>query len=258
MRYTHTTSRFTDIDLDTKALAPINDYSSHPLVSLEQALEPILPLIDRLSSYIESAKACCYFPSKHGLTRDESAAIYLYTMEGEGGDNCFYRVLNQTLRGANQHGVKPWFAYLKLFNTALGKLPPLKGGIWRGVPGDMTKSFKKDQVLTWWSVNSCSSSVDVVKKFLSTYSTLFLIEAVNGKDVSAYTSYPDENEVLLRPGTQLLVKSNALDHPGGLLVVHLVELTDEQLPSSPKPRPKIQNRADGNASGESYMYFRTL
>ena len=60
-----------------------------------------------------------------------------------------------------------------------------------------------------------------------------MIEAVNGKSVSGYTVYPNENEVLLAPGTRLCVVSNALDHVGGLHVVHLKEVADqngEQLP----------------------------
>jgi hypothetical protein len=80
-------NRFTDIDLDNKELTPICGYWNHPLVSLEQALEPILPRIDQLDRSIKEAKKFCHYPSEHGLTRDESAAIFLYTIEGS--DNCF-------------------------------------------------------------------------------------------------------------------------------------------------------------------------
>lgn len=48
-----------------------------------------------------------------------------------------------------------------------------------------------------------------------------MIEAVNGKSVAGYTSFPQENKVLLLMGTQLGVKSKALDHADGLHVVHL-------------------------------------
>jgi hypothetical protein len=105
----------------------------------------------------------------------------------------------------------------------------VKGAVWRGVPLDIGKNFTENQVFTWWSVSSCSSSVDVIKGFLGTNkaSTLFLIEAVNGKSVSGYTEFENEDEIILRMGTQLRVKNNVLDHPNNSHVVHLVEIVDE-------------------------------
>jgi hypothetical protein len=237
-------SRFVDNEFDTKTLSPINGYWSVKLVTLEQALKPFIPHIEQLDRSIREAKKHCHFPSEHGLTHDESAALYLYTMEG--GDNSFYRVLNQALRSEDRPALKPWFPYLKLLDTALRKLPTVSGNIWRGVLGDICQDLKKNEDLIWWNVSSCSLSVDVIKDYLSpeTHSTLFLIEAVHGKDISRYTNYPDEDEVLLGPGIQLRVKSNATDLPGGLNVVHLAEVNDddsEELWPSPEihvlPKP---------------------
>ena len=144
----------------------------------------------------------------------------------EWGKESFYRVLNRALRSEDRSSLKPWFAFLKLFDTALGKLPNERKVIWRGVRNNISQKFKSDEEYTWWSVNSCSASVSVVKNFLSTNSTLFLIEAKNGKDISNLTNYPNEDEVLLGPGTKLRVVGDALDHAGGLHVVHLREVTD--------------------------------
>ena len=104
----------------------------------------------------------------------------------EWGDTALYRILNNALRSENRQALKIWFPYLKLFDTALDKLPTVNGVVWRGVSLDIGKNFTKNQVFRWWSVNSCSASVDVIKNFLGTNiaSTLFLIEAVNGKKVS--------------------------------------------------------------------------
>ncbi len=103
----------------------------------------------------------------------------------------------------------------------------MKKVIWHGVRHDVSKELKENQELTWWSINSCSSSVNVIKNFLDHNSTLFLIEAINGKDVSGFTNYPNEDEVLLGSGTRLRVVSDTLDHIGGLHVVHLKEVTDK-------------------------------
>ena len=44
----------------------------------------------------------------------------------EWGNDSFYRVLNRALRSEDRSSLKPWFVFLKLFATALGKLPNLK------------------------------------------------------------------------------------------------------------------------------------
>jgi hypothetical protein len=113
----------------------------------------------------------------------------------------------------------------------------VRGSIWRGLNGDIGKNFKKNQELTWWSVTSCSLSVDIIKDFLAseTTSTIFMIEVVHGKNIAGYTNYSNEDEVLLSPGILLRVAANPLNHPGGLCLVHLIEMCDdrdEQLPSS--------------------------
>ncbi|CAF4092970.1 unnamed protein product [Adineta steineri] len=231
----HSTSRFVDVEFHNKKLSPICGYWNEKLVSLEDALKFIEPRSDELENSIKTAKKDCHFPSEHGLTHDESAAIFLYTMEE--GDHSLHRVLNQALRSEDRSVVKSWFPYLKLFDTALTKLPTVKKNIWRGVIGDISQYFNKNEELTWWSITSCSLSMLTIMHFLAseTTMTLILIEAVHGKYVTGYTKYPNEDEVLLGPGTQLRVVSDALDHPGGVNVVHLVEVSedsDEQLASA--------------------------
>jgi hypothetical protein len=249
----HTMSRFIDIEFDNKELPPICGYWAEKLVSLEQALAPVMHRIDQLDRSVKAAKKYCHFPSRHGLTLDESAALYLYTMEG--GDNSFYRVLNQALRSEDRRALQIWFPYLKLLDTALSKLPDIRRNIWRGVLGDIGKDFQKNEAFTWWNVSSCSLSVDVIKNFISsdTKSTLFLIEATHGKDISSYTNYPTEDEVLLAPGVQLRVVANALDHPGGLNIVHLLEVTDgddEHLPSAVPATKILSNSSEKDVSSE--------
>jgi len=251
-------NRFGDIDVSFKRLPPVYGYRSEKTVSIEKALEPIEPQIDQLPYYIKTAKKYCRFPSEHGLSKDESAAVYIYTMEW--GDTTLYRVLNKSLRSENRQALKIWFPYLKLFDTALDKLPTVKEILWRGVPLDIGTNFTKNQLVTWWSVNSCSSSVDVIKNFLGNdkSSTLFLIEAVNGKKVSGYTEYENEDEIILRMGTQFRVKSNALDHPNGSHVVHLVEVDDnddEPLASSMNEMHLAAKSSNKGASSKLFIYF---
>jgi hypothetical protein len=242
-------NRYTDIDLKNKRLPPVTGYWSEKLVSLEEALKPIESCIEELHRSTKAAKKYCTFPSKHGLTHDESAAVYLYTMEG--GQNSFYRVLNKALRSENRPALKPWFPFLKLFDVALKKLPTVNGSVWRGVPDNVIEEFTEGQVMTWWSISSCSQSVNVVQSFISSgkNSTLFMIEAVNAKDISSYSYYPNEKEVLLGLGTELRVKAGTMKHSGGLNIVHLVQLSDDDDEELPKTIDTIDLKSEAPVAG---------
>ncbi|CAF1468412.1 unnamed protein product [Adineta steineri] len=224
--------RFTNVDHKPTRLPPVYGYRTHPLLPLRQALEPILPHIIELDEFIQIAKTECHFPSEHGLTREESAAIYIYTMDW--GEQSLYRVLNGLLRINDRTVLVPWHNYLKLFDSALKKLPSHQISLWRGVNVDISKNFKEGEELTWWNITSSSSLLKVAKQFLGQSSTLFLIEAKNGKLISAYSNFPAENEVILGMGTRVRIVSDPLDS-SSLNVVHLVELldkNDEKLPST--------------------------
>jgi hypothetical protein len=248
---------FYDIECSSKRLPPIYDYHAEKLVSLEKALEPIESKIEDLPRYVKMAKKHCHYPSENGLTRDESAAVYIYTMEWN--ENSLYRVLNNALRSEQRHATKGWFPYLKLFDTALDKLPTFKGNVWRGVPVNIGKNFIKDQIITWWSFNSCSSSVDVIQSLLgkNTQSTLLLIETINGKRISCYGAYENEDEIILRMGMQLRVGSDRLKQSNSSYIVHLIEIDDDNdnkliTPITNEIHPAIKTSNNG-ASGKSLL-----
>ncbi|CAF4216308.1 unnamed protein product, partial [Adineta steineri] len=110
------------------------------------------------------------------------------------------------------------------FDVALQKLPTVRKNLWCGVPRDITTNFKKGDEFTWWTINSCSTSDNIVKDLLGPNSTLFLIEAKNGKDISSYANCP--NEVILCPGTRFRVVSDPIDQ-SPMHLIHLQEITDE-------------------------------
>ena len=222
-------SRFEDVDLENKKLPPIDGYENEPLVTLEEALQSVESLFNDLSCSIKEAKKYSTYPSNDNLSHDESAAIYLYTMDD--AENSLYRVLNAALRSENRQALVRWFGFLRLFDEALRKLPNVKGNIWRGVPGNVGEVFRKGEVLTWWGINSCSTSLHVIEKFLQSKmnSTIFMIEAIQGKDVSAYSYVKGEEEVILNFGTVLRVKSKTVEMHGGQIIVHLEELNGDDV-----------------------------
>ncbi|CAF3254994.1 unnamed protein product [Rotaria sp. Silwood2] len=114
--------RFSQLSISTSdPLRLIYGYLNEPLVSLEEALQPFHDQIDQLSHFIKEAKTECCYPSEHNLTRDESAAIYIYTMKW--ANNCLYDHLQEAWKTEDRATMKRWFKYLRLFQSAFDKLP---------------------------------------------------------------------------------------------------------------------------------------
>ena len=210
-------------DIPEKDLPPIFGLKSIRLATLAEATEGLESKILGLDEQVKWAQEKCKYPSPHGLTRDQSAAIFLYTMEGT--LDSLYDVLNRALRQRQRAILAPWLLFLKLFVIALEKCPTRTCNVWRGVKGDQRRLFSRGETFTWWSITSCSTRVSELRNFLSADGTLFMIEAVQGRDVSLYSAIPGEEEIILAPGTKFTVMDNSLEHETGLHVVHLKELS---------------------------------
>ncbi|CAF1035996.1 unnamed protein product [Adineta ricciae] len=178
---------------------PISGYELVPLQPLEVALQPVGNLIEDLDRNIWISKQHSK-SSSHGLTHDEAASITIYTMEMDG--NSLYRVLNKALRSENRDHIKPWLPYLKLFMTALNKLPSYQGVVWRGIQMDISNAYQRGTRGVWWGVTSATKDGSILENFMSHSSArvLFSIECKNGKYIREFSSYGEDNEVILMPG----------------------------------------------------------
>lgn len=211
-------------------LQPISGYASEPLLPLEEACEPLLDIVPRLSTYIWIAKQNSKDPT-HDLTQDESAAIHLYTMEWDSGDNqprgSLYAHLNRTLKEIDRTKLRPWFRYLKLFLTALVKLPlESRQTVWRGVRKNYSEDYPPGTEVTWWGFSSCTTSLSVLESDLYLGNvgtrTLFSIETTNARTIRAHSHFKVEDEILLLPGTVFEVKSRLNPAPD-LYLIHLCQ-----------------------------------
>ncbi|CAF0983062.1 unnamed protein product [Adineta steineri] len=204
--------------------SPILGYEDSPILTLEEAVEKLIPLVASVETCAKKAKEKDN-PHPDLLTQDESAAIHLYTMTS----SSFFSSLNNALRAKDRHALEPWFAYLKLFMTALKKLPstPTKTVVWRGVYGNVSSAFVKNKIEIWWSINSTSMDLLITQPFLDERGTLFAIEAMHGKDISQFSANPDEKEVILMPGTRVRARTDVLNFNDRLFIVHLHEVTPE-------------------------------
>ncbi|CAF3900021.1 unnamed protein product [Adineta steineri] len=197
---------------------PIFGYEDSPILTLEESVEKLIPLVPDVLAYVMTAKNK-YYRHSDLLKPDESAAIYLYSMPSS-----FFSSLNKALRAENRHALKPWFAYLNLFITALKKLPSIKAVVWRGVCGDVSSVFANNNIDIWWSVNSTSMDLKIVEPFLGESGTLFAIEVMYGKDISEFLASPEEREVILMPGTYVRARTEPLNFDNRLFVIHLDEV----------------------------------
>jgi uracil DNA glycosylase len=200
------------------AIAGILD---RPVMSFSAAVEPLVTLMPQLAYSVKRAND---FADKatSDLTRDEVAALYLYTAESD-----LYRKLNATLRDPDRSKVAAYFGYLRLFLKALARLQRNDASLWRGVAKDLRKEYALGRTVTWWGVSSCTSKLQVAKGFLGSKGKRMLFEvkprsAVSIKPFSAFTG---EEEYVLAPGTQLKVLS-VMSEADGLVTVQLEELAD--------------------------------
>jgi hypothetical protein len=219
--------RFGDLTLDNKPLPACYGYLSSKLVSLEEAIQPLQNHLEKIEQFAKLSKKHCKFPNENDLSKEESAALYLYTME-MGDNKNVYASLNRILRDENRNKIKPYFSYLKLLHAGVSKLQSVKERVWRAVKENVSDKFKKGATFTWWTVTSCSKELGTTESFLGKDGgTVFSIDCINGKLIQDYSANPSEEEIILMPGTKLKVVSNPINR-GGLAIIQLKEVEDEE------------------------------
>ncbi|CAF1367724.1 unnamed protein product [Rotaria sordida] len=212
-------------------IAPIGGYEKMPLVSLEQAVEPLVSILPAVQSHAYVCKQICENPDD-GLTQDESASIMLYTMGWEPLDECLYFVLNNTLRSSErQQKLKLWYLFMRLFLNALSRLPSISIHAYRGVKLDLSNHYIEGKTIVWWGFSSCTTVVNILdsKHFLGKTGerTLFTLQCLSAKAIGKHSYYPNEDEVLLMAATQFKVIGCL--NQGDL---HLIQLKETQPPFS--------------------------
>ena len=214
-------------------LTPILEYADEPLLPLLEACAPLTDIIYNLLFYAQLALSETPEQPPDGLTIDESAAIRLYTIEWEENQRSLYSILNHTLKKDDRDKLQPYFKYMKLFLTALAKLPCVPQlTIWRGVTKDISAQFSSGTMVIWWGFSSCTTALPVLENnmYLGNAGdrTLFSVEAINGRTVRAHSHFVTEDEILLLPGTQMIVQSQFSPAPD-LHIIHLKQVVPEEV-----------------------------
>jgi hypothetical protein len=214
-------------------LGPIVGYAEEPLLSLAEACVPLIDIIHDILVYVQMVLDDTPAQPPDGLTIDESAAIRLYTIEWTGKRRSLYSMLNRTLKKDSREHLRPYFKYMKLFVTALVKLPCIPPStVWRGVTKNASAEFPPGISVTWWAFSSCTTELTVLENNMylgNTGSrTLFSLEARNGRTVRAHSHFVTEDEILLLPGTHMIVQSQFSPAPD-LHIIHLKQVIPEEV-----------------------------
>ena len=211
-----------------KILSPMAGLMNLPVCSLEKALRGLDDIIPELEQHVAIVTKKCK-EATDGLTPDESAAIMIYTLEWEPRDSSIYNILNQTLRSESGHALKKWFPYLRLLLHALNKLPLYRGTVCSLIRADTTNGYKIGEQITWWGFSTTTDNRSVFESFhflpQDDARTIFSIECQNGKSIGKYSYFPNEEEILLLPGSQFVVSDISYTE-NGLRLIRLQEIGD--------------------------------
>ena len=215
--------------------APIHGYEQMPLLSLDEAIHPLVSLVPELKEMLRQVKERCR-EAKDGLTVNESASIMLYSMEWTPKEDSFSRILNKTLRNENREPLKPWYLYLRLFMKALAKLPSIHCYVYRGVAGDFSDEYVPGKTFVWWSFSLCARSIEILEEEpdygRSRQRTRFKIECRSGKDIRQHAFGSIETEILLLSAQRYKVIAS-LDSGHDLRIIQVKEIDSNSAPAPP-------------------------
>ena len=186
-------------------------------------------------------------PDPHSLTRDEIAAVNMYTQDGwQGPQTSLFRPLNAALRSEARTDVKMYWGYIRLLQHALFKLPKDESGVlfrgiklnWPNAPTleqyreEMVRKQTQEEEEIWWGFSSTSTSLSAVRAFLGEQGSRVIFTLDGGssaRDVRRYSHFQEgyavpEDERLLPCGTAFHIKS--ADIIGEVLMVSLRQTDD--------------------------------
>ena len=214
-------------------LSPIVGYAVEPLLPLAEACAPLTDILYDLPFYVKMALDETPEKPPNGLTIDESAAVRLYTIEWSKPHRSLYSMINHTLKKDDREHLRPYFKYMKLFLTALIKIPCAPPStIWRGITKNMSAEFPPGTPVTWWAFSSCTTSLTVLENHMYLGNTgdrtLFSVETINGRTIKDHSHFVTEDEMLLLPGTYMVVQSQLSPAPG-LYIIHLKQVIPDEI-----------------------------
>ena len=134
--------------------------------------------------------------------------------------------------------------------------------VYRGVKADISMSYLKGRIITWYSFSSCTCDLEVQNIFLGQVGprTLFHIELTTGrgKMIQKYSQLAHEQEVLLPPCSCFEVLG-VVDMGNQLTMVHMKELPPAEviLSFDCEPQPDSKPNSAALALGQQ-VYVKAV
>jgi hypothetical protein len=151
----------------------------------------------QLTRYCTSA-ATYYSRTPHDvLSQSEIMALLFYTSQG-------YKEINQHFRGhIGEAGDHIWVTMSKLILDGVKKLPPFQGPVSRiaSLSDQDLLPFFPGNVVEFRSFTSAMLESHASLKGIGLSNTIFYITSKNGRQISSYSIFPDEQEILFLPRT---------------------------------------------------------
>jgi len=125
--------------------------------------------------------------------------------------NVLFKKINNMLISRNINQINPWKSFLYYLLSGINKLPMKKETAYRVLDRPITelsKQYQKGSKICWIGFTSTILSKDVMKYFVDEQNkkgTFMMINIIEGRDISAFSLFPDEAELLLLPNSQFMV-----------------------------------------------------
>ncbi|CQD15616.1 ADP-ribosyltransferse [Mycobacterium lentiflavum] len=156
-------------------------------------------------------------PNAHEpLSSDHLAALADYTGSG-------YQDLNHGLRNGTVDASQA--ARVDALNRALEKLPTYEGTVIRGsdLPDEVLAQYKPGEVFTELGFLSTTTDVAVARSPVFSGNVEFQIVSTSGRDVSSFSMFPEEQEILFPSGSRFYVVDKVMDPVTGRTIIKMLE-----------------------------------
>ena len=195
-----------------------------PLLPLPAACALLRPHLAGVDAAVEASLAAAARRPHGGLSLDEAAAVHMYSANTNG----LFRALNTALRQTDVRGAtRAYVGYLRLLGAALGKMTAVERALYRGVPDDLSSSYREGEEVVWWAVSSCTTNRSIATEYMSDCAgagaprTLFCVLQHSAVPIRHLSAYQREEEFVLQPGTRLTVQRVHRDDASNLVEVEL-------------------------------------
>lgn len=135
------------------------------------------------------------------LQPTQMLAIFLYT-------SCYeiFKQVNIALKNLNQTDY--WYPFINTLYSALDTLPPYINEVYRGINAQFDPTiYAIGNTIRWNTFSVCSSDWKNSSELISKHKSgiVFIIHSKSGKDISRYSKFCVDKEVLFLPGSSFVV-----------------------------------------------------